>query len=308
MSKGSGGEKASGPQPPSSAWARASSSRQRSCVSGAGGRRVATRRPAGSPRRRSRFAPRASAARRRRDRWRRGIGRARRRRGSRGPEMWPAAGRRSPARSVASSPSSGQDPSAAWSSASRSAAFKRAVAILDPSGRDGGRQRRREGHSGQALVAERAFAAVVVPARGLLRARPVVSARASSGTWRPACARLGAVPGRRRRCCGRRSSVSRATSGAPRGSGTPRPLASGVGRRGGFWLARDQAEEMNRQADREHFAPSQASRSVDGHELLEGVLNLLHLDRLGEDDEPVVGGERLPRSSCLWPSKTRATS
>ena len=57
-----------------------------------------------------------------------------------------------------------------------------------------------------------------------------------------------------------------------------------------------------------NIAHSRRSRSVEGHELLEGVLNLLHLDGLGEDDEPVVGGRRSRRASCLWPSKTRATS
>ena len=42
---------------------------------------------------------------------------------------------------------------------------------------------------------------------------------------------------------------------------------------------------------------------MDGHELLEGVLNLLHLDRLGEDDEPVVRRQPFPETSCLWPEQ-----
>ena len=38
---------------------------------------------------------------------------------------------------------------------------------------------------------------------------------------------------------------------------------------------------------------------MEGHELLEGVLNLLHLDRLGEDDEAVVGGKLLSEGLLL---------
>ena len=66
---------------------------------------------------------------------------------------------------MASSPSSGQDPSAAWSSASRSAARDEDRPILDPPGRNRGVEGRREDHAGQPLVAERAVAAVMIPVR-----------------------------------------------------------------------------------------------------------------------------------------------
>ncbi len=46
-----------------------------------------------------------------------------------------------------------------------------------------------------------------------------------------------------------------------------------------------------------------------GDKLEDGVLNLLHLDGLHEDDEPVVGGELLLGAmACLWPSNTSALS
>ncbi len=38
---------------------------------------------------------------------------------------------------------------------------------------------------------------------------------------------------------------------------------------------------------------------MDGHEILEGVLNLLHLDRLVENDEPVAGWQALAKIALL---------
>ena len=87
-----------------------------------------------------------------------------------------------------SSPSIGQEPSAAWSSASWLGGLQEGFAVLDVAGRDGGCERRGECDAGQALVAERAFAAVMVPAARVSRASAVVSARASPATGRPAWA------------------------------------------------------------------------------------------------------------------------
>ena len=93
-------------------------------------------------------------------------------------------------------------------------------------------QGRRELHAGQPLVAEGTVAAVVVPAVGVGQpaGRVGQSIGLGDGDSRAQTARRGR--GRHRRCCGRRSNGSRATSAGPRGRGRRSPGPRGLARAG----------------------------------------------------------------------------